>query len=97
MKTKLLTLVMGLLLVGSAMADSGGNSVYIDQTNADQSTVTITQTGANNTVGDSNTTTGTPFTIDGNSMNLTITQDGMNNSITGNFVGGNSKIGRAHV
>ena len=91
MKSKLITFVMALLLSGGALAvDSGGNSVYIDQTNADQSSVSITQTGSNNNVGDSNFTTGTPFTIDGNSMNLTITQDGMNNSITGNFIGGNS-------
>jgi len=83
------TLVMGLLLAGSALAD-GGNSVYIDQTNADQSAVTITQTGSNNNVGSANTTTGDPFVIDGNSMFLTITQDGMNNSILGNFIGGNS-------
>ena len=81
--------MMGLLLATGALAD-GGNSVYIDQTNADQSTVTITQTGSNNNVGDTNTTTGQAFVIDGNSMNLTITQDGMNNSILGNFIGGNS-------
>jgi hypothetical protein len=90
MKQKLITFVMALLLVGSAMADTGGNSVYIDQTNADQSTVSITQTGSNNNVGDSNMTTGTSFAIDGNSMSLTIDQNGMNNSITGNFIGGNS-------
>lgn len=89
MNKRLTTLVMGLLLASSALAD-GGNSVYIDQTNADQSSVTITQTGSNNNVGDVNTTTGDPFTIDGNSMNLTIIQDGMNNSILGNFIGGNS-------
>jgi len=89
MKSKLITFVMGLLLAVSVWAD-GGNSVYIDQTNADQSTVTITQTGSNNNVGSTNTTTGDAFVIDGNSMNLTITQDGMNNSILGNFIGGNS-------
>ena len=89
MKSKLITFVMGLLLAVSVWAD-GGNSVYIDQTNADQSIVTITQTGSNNNVGDTNTTTGDPFAIDGNSMFLTITQDGMNNSILGNFIGGNS-------
>lgn len=89
MNKRLTTIVMGLLLAGSALAD-GGNSVYIDQTNADQSTVTITQTGSNNNVGSTNTTTGDAFVIDGNSMNLTITQDGMNNSILGNFIGGNS-------
>ena len=86
---RLTTVVMGLLLATGALAD-GGNSVYIDQTNADQSTVTITQTGSNNNVGSINTTTGDAFVIDGNSMNLTITQDGMNNSILGNFIGGNS-------
>lgn len=89
MKSKLITFVMGLLLAVSVWAD-GGNSVYIDQTNADQSAVTITQTGSNNNVGDVNTTTGDPFAIDGNSMFLTINQDGMNNSILGNFIGGNS-------
>ena len=92
MKQKLITFVMALLLSNFALADSGGNSVYIDQTNADQSTVSITQTGSNNNVGDSNVTTGTAFVIDGNSMNLNINQDGMNNSITGNFIGGNSNM-----
>lgn len=92
MKAKLFTFVMALLLATGALADTGGNSVYIDQTNADQSTVSITQTGSNNNVGDSNTQTGTPFVIDGNSMNLTINQDGMNNSITGNFIGGSSTM-----
>jgi hypothetical protein len=90
MNSKLITFVMALLLVGSAMADTGGNSVYIDQTNADQSSISITQTGSNNNVGDTNTSTGTSFAIDGNSMSLTIDQNGMNNSITGNFIGGNS-------
>ena len=93
MRTKLIaTLVMALLLGSSAVADTGGNSVYIDQTNADQSTVSITQTGSNNNVGDSNTSTGNPFVIDGNSMSLTINQNGMNNSILGNFIGGNSTM-----
>ena len=89
MKTKFIAFVMGLLLVGSAMAvDSGGNSVYIDQTNADNSTVSITQSGSGNSFGDPNSLTNPQFTIDGNNMSLTVTQDGMNNSITGNFVGG---------
>ena len=72
----------------SSVGDSGGNSVYIDQTNADNSTVNITQTGANNTVGDPNNV-GTPsFEIEGNSMLFTILQDGMNNAIRGNLIGG---------
>jgi hypothetical protein len=88
---QIITFIMASLLVSGALAaDSGNNTVYIDQTNADQSTVSITQTGSNNNVGDSNFTTGTPFVIDGNSMNLTVEQNGMNNSITGNFIGGNS-------
>ena len=90
MKTKLITMVMGLLLATGAWADSGGNSVYIDQTNADNSTVTINQTGSNNTVGDPSNVGSPSFVIDGNSINLGITQDGMNNSITGNFIGGGS-------
>lgn len=91
MKNKLITFVMALLFSISALAvDSGGNSVYIDQTNADNSTVSITQTGSNNSVGDPTNITTPSFVIDGNSMSLTIIQDGMNNAITGNFIGGSS-------
>jgi hypothetical protein len=82
---------MSLLLTGSALAlDTGANSVYIDQTNADNSTVTITQLGYANSVGDPNSIVMPQFTIDGNNMNLTIDQEGMNNIITGNFIGGDS-------
>ena len=91
MKRKLITFIMASLLSSSALAvDSGGNSVYIDQTNADNSTVSITQTGSNNQVGDSADISSPSFVIDGNSMSLTIDQNGMNNSIIGNFIGGNS-------
>lgn len=90
MQVKFITgFVMGLLLVGSAVADSG-NSVYIDQTNADNSSVSITQSGQGNMVGDPNSVANPQFTIDGNNMNLTIVQDGVQNSITGNFIGGDS-------
>jgi hypothetical protein len=89
MKSKFITFVMGLLLAGSALADAG-NSVYIDQTNADNSTVSITQSGQGNMVGDPNNVANPQFTIDGNNMNLTIVQDGVQNSITGNFIGGDS-------
>ena len=83
--------VMSLLSINSAIAtDSGNNSVYIDQSNADNSIVTITQTGSGNTVGDRNDLIIPAFVIDGNSMMLTIVQDGMNNSIIGNFIGGDS-------
>lgn len=84
----LLLFVMLTVINQSSIGDSGGNSVYIDQTNADNSTVNITQTGANNTVGDP-TSIGSPsFQIEGNSMLFDIIQDGMNNAITGNLIGG---------
>lgn len=83
-----LVLFIALAISQSTYSDSGGNSVYIDQTNADNSTVNITQTGANNTVGDP-TSIGSPsFQIEGNSMLFDIIQNGMNNAITGNLIGG---------
>ena len=89
MKTKLIAFVMTMLLASGALAvDSGGNSVYIDQTNADNSSVTITQTGSGNSVGDPNSLTAPSFKIDGNGITANITQDGMNNSITGGIIGG---------
>lgn len=94
MKSKRLGIVMfavSLLFSVSAWAvDSGGNSVYIDQTNADNSSVSITQTGSDNSVGDPTSLLTPQFVIDGNSMNLSITQNGMLNAITGNFIGGDS-------
>jgi len=86
--------IMSLLFVTNAFAQaapaSGNNSVYIDQTNADNSTVTITQSGSGNQIGDRTSLLQPAFLIDGNAMTVTITQDGMNNSIVGNFVGGDS-------
>ena len=87
--SKLLTILVVALSSTAALADTG-NSVYIDQTNADNSTVSITQSGTDNRVGDPNSLTNPQFSIDGNAMNLTIIQDGQGNSITGNFVGGDS-------
>jgi hypothetical protein len=84
--TMALTFIMG--LVGAV--DSGSNSVYIDQTNADLSTVTITQAGSGNAFGDPNDQIAPAFVVDGNNMELTVSQDGMNNSIIGNFIGGDS-------
>jgi len=83
-----LLLIMMIAMSRSSLSDSGGNSVYIDQTNADNSTVSITQTGANNTVGDPNNVGSPSFEIEGNSMLFTILQDGMNNAIRGNLIGG---------
>lgn len=86
--SKLLTILVVALSSTAALAD--GNSVYIDQTNADNSSVSITQTGQDNKVGDPNSLLNPQFSIDGNAMNLTIIQDGQGNSITGNFIGGDS-------
>lgn len=89
MKSRFITrIVMGLLLTTSALADTGGNSVYIDQTNADLSSVSITQTGYNNIVGAD--VTGGAFAIDGAGVSLTIEQTSMGNAIYGNFIGGGS-------
>lgn len=86
-----LTLLMANAYAQSA-ANSGNNSVYIDQTNADNSTITITQTGAGNNVGDRSDLLMPSFVVDGNNMNLVIEQDGMNNRIVGNFIGGDSNM-----
>lgn len=91
MKKTILSSIMSLLFVASAFAtNSGGNSVYIDQTNSDYTSVSITQTGSGNQVGDRTNLITPAFVIDGNSMLLTINQDGMNNTIIGNFIGGDS-------
>ena len=91
MKKTILSGIMSLLFVTGAFAtNSGGNSVYIDQTNSDNTTVSITQTGSGNQVGDRTNLITPAFVIDGNAMNLTIIQDGMNNTIIGNFIGGDS-------
>ena len=81
-----LTFIMGL----TGAVDSGSNSVYIDQTNADLTTVSITQAGSGNVFGDPNNQVTPAFVVDGNNMELTVLQDGMNNTISGNFIGGDS-------
>ena len=90
MKKTILASIMSLLL-GNAVA-SGNNSVYIDQTNADNSVTLITQTGSGNQVGDRTNMLTPSFVIDGNAMLLTIEQEGMNNTIIGNFIGGDSTM-----
>lgn len=89
MKRTAIALSFALLLSNAYAVDSGGNSVYVDQTNADLSSLTITQTGSGNMIGDPASLIMPAFVIDGNSMILTMTQDGMNNTIIGNFIGGN--------
>ena len=87
---RIITLLSVILMSPSSIGDSGGNSVYIDQTNADNSSVSITQTGSNNTVGDPTSLIAPSFIIEGNSMFVTMKQDGMNNAITGNIIGGDT-------
>jgi hypothetical protein len=76
--------------ISSSLADSGGNSVYIDQTNANNSVVTITQTGSNNKVGDPDSVSAPSFQIDGNTILATIIQDGIDNALTGMIYGGDT-------
>ena len=85
-----ITLLLIVTTISSSMADSGGNSVYIDQTNADNSVVTITQTGSNNRVGDPDSNSAPSFQIDGNTILATIIQDGIDNALTGMIIGGDS-------
>lgn len=91
MQIKLITsIVMGLLLVvsGVTIAADAGNSVYINQVDMDNSTVSITQSGSGNLFGD--VTNSNPFAISGSNLQLNVTQDGMNNSILGNWNGNTS-------
>ena len=90
MQIKFITaFVMGLSLAGGALADAG-NSVYLNQTDADASTISITQSGSDNKFGNDPSSLDGPFVISGNNMSLTSVQDGMGNSILGNFIGGDS-------
>lgn len=88
----IMSLLFAGVVYGQAAPASGGNSVYIDQTTADNSTVSITQIGSGNQIGDRTSLTTPAFLIDGNAMTATITQDGMNNSMVGNFIGGDSTL-----
>lgn len=67
-----------MVLMTSSIASAAPNSVYIDQV-GDGTTATVTQTGNGNAVG----TELQPFTLNGNSQSVTITQVGSNNSLTG--------------
>lgn len=90
MKKTVLSVVVSLLCASALAVESGNNSVYIDQSNADNSVISITQTGSGNAIGDRANMITPAFVVDGNAMYLTIVQDGMNNSIVGNFIGGDS-------
>ena len=73
MKKTIFALVMSILFADLAMAvSSGNNSVYIDQTNADQSVILITQTGSGNNLGDRSNLITPSFVIDGEPNFLSI-------------------------
>ena len=73
MISKLITFFAMVILATNAFAQSsGGNSVYIDQTAADGSTLSITQTGSGNVVGDPTSLISPAFVIDGNNKTSNI-------------------------
>ena len=65
------------------------NEIYIKQVSGTNSSVTITQSGSGNKIGDSTSNTPT-VDFDGNSQNIAITQGGSNNSLIGYIKGSNS-------
>jgi hypothetical protein len=67
--------------------DSGGNIVYIKQSSGDGLDLTITQTGFNNSLGDELSLIAPEFNFEGDNILASISQNGINNKITGNIVG----------
>jgi hypothetical protein len=67
-----------LMVMVSSVAIANPNAIFIEQV-GETSTITVTQTGQNNTVGSENDR----FTLGGNSQDITITQTGSNNTLTG--------------
>lgn len=74
-KIKGLSLLMVMI---SSTAIANPNAIYIEQV-GEASTITVTQTGQNNTIGSENDR----FTLGGNAQDITITQTGSNNILTG--------------
>lgn len=75
-------LVMALMTSSLTLAQSTQNSIYIDQV-GDNATITLTQEGQGNQVGDTNTQT--PFTLEGSGQTVSITQTGNSNKINGDI------------
>lgn len=75
-------LVMALMTSSFAYAQSTTNSVYIDQV-GDGSTITLTQQGQGNRIGDR--TTQKPVNLQGDGQVVTVTMNGNQNSIDGDI------------
>jgi hypothetical protein len=73
-------LMMALMTPTLSVAQSATNSVYIDQV-GDSSTITLTQSGQNNSIGTENAR----FQIQGGNQNITVLQNGTGNSIQGSI------------
>lgn len=74
-KIKGLSLLMVMI---SSTAIANPNAIYIEQV-GETSTITVTQTGQNNTIGSENDR----FVLGGSAQDITITQTGSNNILTG--------------
>ena len=81
---KLTILVISLMTSASAYGQSTTNSIYIDQV-GDGSTITLTQEGQTNTIGEGESETDR-FVLKGDGQTVTVTQDGNNNVIRGSVV-----------
>mgnify|MGYP003632272909 FL=1 len=86
MKKVAFTLMTFIMVLFNASA----NEIYIKQISGTNSSVTITQSGSGNTIGDSAGTVPT-FDLDGNSQTINITQGGSSNSLVGYIKGATSQ------
>lgn len=82
MKIFKLVLIMFLMNPTLSVAQSTTNSIYMDQV-GDGSTITITQEGQNNQIGD--VSQPAPFTLQGNGQNVDVNIIGNNNTVNGNI------------
>lgn len=77
-----LSLIMTLMTSSLAYAQSTTNSIYIDQV-GDGSTITLTQEGQGNQIGDRSTQS--PVNLQGDGQVVTVTMTGNQNSLTGDI------------
>ena len=75
-------LVMALMTSSFAYAQSTTNSIYIDQV-GDGSTITLTQEGQGNQIGDRSTQT--PVNLEGDGQIVTVTMTGNQNTLNGDI------------
>lgn len=77
-----LGLIMTLMTSSFAYGQSTTNSIYIDQV-GDSSTITLTQEGQGNQIGDRSTQT--PFVLQGDGQNVDVTMTGNQNTMNGDI------------